>query len=95
MNNIHGRRINNDILRRAGSGYTASHGRDFMLAQDPWYMGVTLQYGPDGAVYAGDWSDTVARALSRASHSPESALSTARSDSPLTSAASVALRTCS
>ncbi len=58
MNNIHGKRINNDILRRAGSGYTASHGPDVMFSKDPWYMGVTLQYGPDGAVYASDWSDT-------------------------------------
>jgi putative membrane-bound dehydrogenase-like protein len=57
-NNIHGKRINNDILQRSGSGYTASHGRDIMRAQDPWYMGVTLRYGPDGAVYASDWSDT-------------------------------------
>lgn len=58
MNNIHGRRINNDRLHRRGSGYTASHAPDLMVAQDPWYMGVTLQYGPDGAVYASDWSDT-------------------------------------
>src|SRR5688572_24550321 len=50
MNNIHGKRINNDLLKRAGSGYTAPHGRDVMISKDPWYMGVTLQYGPDGAV---------------------------------------------
>ena len=58
MNNVHGRRINNDILRRAGSGYTASHGLDVMRSKDPWYMGVTLKYGPDGAVFVSDWSDT-------------------------------------
>lgn len=57
-NNIHGRRINNDLLRREGSGYTASHGQDLMRSKDPWYMGVTLRYGPDGAVFASDWSDT-------------------------------------
>ncbi|MDZ4685454.1 MAG: PVC-type heme-binding CxxCH protein [Planctomycetaceae bacterium] len=57
-NNIHGRRINNDLLERAGSGYTASHGPDVLRSKDPWYMGVTLRYGPDGAVYASDWSDT-------------------------------------
>lgn len=56
--NIHGRRINNDILHRAGSGYTASHGADVMRSRDPWFMGVTLRYGPDGAVYVTDWSDT-------------------------------------
>jgi putative membrane-bound dehydrogenase-like protein len=58
MNNIHGHRINNDILRRKGSGYTASHNSDLMLSADKWYMGVTLQYGPDGGVFASDWSDT-------------------------------------
>src|SRR5689334_5333416 len=58
MCNIHGRRINNDILRRKGSGYTASHGKDFMIAGDPWFMGVTLRTGPDGSVFVSDWSDT-------------------------------------
>jgi hypothetical protein len=58
MNNIHGKRINNDILKRKGSGYTASHGPDLMRSADPWYMGVTLAYGPDGGVFASDWSDT-------------------------------------
>jgi putative membrane-bound dehydrogenase-like protein len=58
MNNVHGKRINNDLPRRAGSGYTASHGKDLMRSKDPWYMGVTLKYGPDGAVFVSDWSDT-------------------------------------
>ena len=58
MNNIHGRRINNDLLARKGSTYTASHGKDFMLSADPWFMGVTLAYGPGGEVYVSDWSDT-------------------------------------
>lgn len=57
-NNIHGRRINNDLLSREGSGYTAAHGPDLMRSRDPWYMGVTLRYGPDGSVFASDWSDT-------------------------------------
>lgn len=58
MNNIHGRRINNDLLERFGSGYTAHHGRDLMRSADPWFMGVTLRYGPDGGVFVSDWSDT-------------------------------------
>lgn len=58
MNNIHGRRINHDIPRRDGSGYSASHAPDLMRSRDPWYMGVTLRYGPAGEVYASDWSDT-------------------------------------
>lgn len=56
--NVHGRRINHDLLRRKGSGYVASHGKDFMVAGDPWFMGVTLRTGPDGSVYVSDWSDT-------------------------------------
>ena len=58
MNNIHGRRINNDLLKRFGSGYTASHGSDVMRSQDSWFMGVTLAYGFDGSVFVSDWSDT-------------------------------------
>lgn len=58
VNNTHGHRINHDLPARAGSGYTAAHGRTLMQSRDPWYMGVSLRYGPDGAVYAADWSDT-------------------------------------
>ena len=58
MNNIHGRRINQDRLTRKGSGYSASHAPDVMRARDPWFVGVTLAYGPDGGVYVSDWSDT-------------------------------------
>ncbi|VTT96410.1 membrane-bound dehydrogenase domain-containing protein : Putative membrane-bound dehydrogenase OS=Singulisphaera acidiphila (strain ATCC BAA-1392 / DSM 18658 / VKM B-2454 / MOB10) GN=Sinac_5736 PE=4 SV=1: Cytochrom_C [Gemmataceae bacterium] len=58
MCNVHGRRINNDVLKAKGSGYTASHGKDFMLSADPWFMGVTLRTGPDGSVFVSDWSDT-------------------------------------
>jgi putative membrane-bound dehydrogenase-like protein len=57
-NNIHGKRVNNDLLARSGSGYVASHGKDFLKSKDPWHMGVTIQYGPDGGVYVSDWSDT-------------------------------------
>ncbi len=57
-NNIHGRRINNDLLRHKGSGYVASHGPDLMRSKDSWFMGVTLAYGPNGEVYVSDWSDT-------------------------------------
>jgi hypothetical protein len=58
MNNIHGRRINHDRLARKGSGYTATHAPDVMRAADPWFVGVTLAYGPDGGVYVSDFSDT-------------------------------------
>lgn len=57
-NNIHGKRINNDLPRRSGSGYVASHGKDLLRSTDPWFVGVTLAYGPAGEVYVSDWSDT-------------------------------------
>ena len=58
MCNVHGHRVNRDILKRVGSGYTASHGKDFAISTDPWFMGVTLKTGPDGSVFVSDWSDT-------------------------------------
>lgn len=58
MCNIHGKKINRDVLVRKGSGYVATHGKDLMTAKDPWFMGVTLKMGPDGSVYVSDWSDT-------------------------------------
>ena len=58
MNNIHGRRINHDRLARKGSGYAASHAPDVIRVRDPWFVGVTLAYGPDGGVYVSDFSDT-------------------------------------
>ena len=57
MSNTHGRRINNDILQRKGSGYVGLHGEDFMKSKNPWYKGVTQLYGPDGAVFMSDWTD--------------------------------------
>jgi putative membrane-bound dehydrogenase-like protein len=56
--NIHGRRVNMDVLSRHGSGYVASHGDDFLKVPDPWFRGLELKYGPDGGVYLTDWSDT-------------------------------------
>ncbi len=56
--NVHGRRVNNDILKRKGSGYVASHGKDLMVSADPWFMGVTLRLDPGGGVLVSDWSDT-------------------------------------
>ncbi len=56
--NLHGNRVNHDLLERAGSGYVAHHGKDFLLAHDPWFRGLSLQYGPDGGVFVSDWTDT-------------------------------------
>src|SRR4029453_219977 len=57
MNNIHGHRANSDRLQRSGSGYSASHGPDFLLANDSWSQLLNLRYGPDGSVFAIDWYD--------------------------------------
>jgi putative membrane-bound dehydrogenase-like protein len=57
MGNIHGRRINMDILKPKGSGYVASHGKDFLLANDAWARFINMRYGPDGNVYVIDWYD--------------------------------------
>ena len=56
--NFHGRRANQELLTRDGSGYVAKHGQDMLLSADPFFRGIELSYGPDGAVYAIDWSDT-------------------------------------
>ncbi len=58
MCNLHGNRLNNDILEPKGSTYVARHGKDFMLANDPWFRGIALCSGPDGAMYVSDWCDT-------------------------------------
>ncbi|MSU78734.1 MAG: dehydrogenase, partial [Gemmataceae bacterium] len=58
MCNLHGNRINHDILERNGSTYVARHAKDFMHANDPWFRGIAIHYGPDGGVYVADWTDT-------------------------------------
>jgi putative membrane-bound dehydrogenase-like protein len=57
MGNIHGRRINMDILHPKGSGFVASHGKDFLLANDAWARFINMRYGPDGNVFLIDWYD--------------------------------------
>lgn len=56
--NLHGHRINHDSLNASGSGYVARHERDFLFANDEWFRGLELKYGPDGSVFMTDWSDT-------------------------------------
>lgn len=57
MHNIHGNRVNNDRLQRHGSGYVGDRAPDLMLANDKWFRGINLKYGPDGSVYVIDWYD--------------------------------------
>ena len=57
MNNIHGYRTNSDVLERDGSGYTSSHGDDFILTNDSWSQWLDYVYGPAGSMYVIDWYD--------------------------------------
>ena len=59
FHNVHGNRINCDILEpEAGtSGFVGHHGKDLMLANDHYFRGINLRYGPDGTVYLIDWYD--------------------------------------
>jgi putative membrane-bound dehydrogenase-like protein len=57
MNNIHGARLNRDILTPKGSGFVGSHGPDFLLANDSWSQILNFRCGPDGNVYMIDWYD--------------------------------------
>jgi hypothetical protein len=57
MVNTHGNRLLYDKLERSGCGYVGRHGENFFMANDPWFRGVSVQYGPDGAAYATDWND--------------------------------------
>jgi putative membrane-bound dehydrogenase-like protein len=58
MGNTHGHRLNNDSLARKGSGYSASHRPDFLMANDKWFKAVSVKQGPAGDCYVIDWSDT-------------------------------------
>ncbi len=55
--NIHGNRVNRDRLEKKGSGFIGRHCPDFLRAEDHWFVGLELVYGPDGGVYISDWSD--------------------------------------
>lgn len=57
MHNVHGNRINECALEQTGSGYVGHRAGDTMLANDRWFRGINLKYGPDGSVYLIDWYD--------------------------------------
>lgn len=56
-NNLHGNRVNNDRLLPAKSSYVGAHSDDLIFANDPWFRGMSIKYGPDGGVYISDWHD--------------------------------------
>ena len=55
--NLHGARINQEILQTNKSTYVARHDDDLFMANDEWFRGLSLKYGPDGGVYITDWHD--------------------------------------
>ncbi|HVV99638.1 MAG TPA: PVC-type heme-binding CxxCH protein, partial [Planctomycetaceae bacterium] len=57
MNNIHGARLNEDLLTAEGSGYIGDAAPDFCFTNDSWSQIIYLTYGPDGQVYMIDWYD--------------------------------------
>lgn len=57
MNNIHGARLNVDVLTATGSGYSGDGAPDFCRTNDLWSQILYLRYGPDGQVYMIDWYD--------------------------------------
>jgi putative membrane-bound dehydrogenase-like protein len=58
MCNIHGSRLNRDSLHRTDRGYVGKHEKDFLFANDPWFRGICVKQGPEGALYVSDWTDT-------------------------------------
>ena len=58
MNNIHGARINEDVLAANGSGYVGDRAPDFCITNDKASQLLYLRTGPDGQVYLIDWYDT-------------------------------------
>ncbi len=57
MANIHEHALLSDELVKNGSGFIAKHHEDTVLANDPQWIGFSLEIGPDGAVYMLDWHD--------------------------------------
>ena len=55
--NLHGNRVNRDRLAASRSTYVGVHADDFLFANDPWFRGLSVKYGPDGGVYLSDWHD--------------------------------------
>lgn len=57
MGNIHDNSIHWDRVTPVGSSYKATFVRDFVRANDGWFMPVSTQTGPDGALWIMDWYD--------------------------------------
>ncbi len=59
FHDIHMNKLRCEQLVRAGSGMKALRKTDFAVSSDPWFRGLSPQYGPDGSVFVNDWYDKV------------------------------------
>lgn len=59
FNDIHMNKLRNEKFVADGSGTKSEKHGDFMISGDPWYRGLSPQYGPDGSVFVTDWYDRV------------------------------------
>ncbi|WP_373330629.1 PVC-type heme-binding CxxCH protein [Salmonirosea aquatica] len=57
MANIHEHGVLSDELIPKGSGFTAPHGDDFMMANNAQWVGFSMEVGPEGGLYVLDWHD--------------------------------------
>jgi len=54
---IHHHGMYTESFERTDSGYVGKHVGDFMMANDPLYLGFNHEFGPDGGLYVIDWYD--------------------------------------
>ncbi|MFK7848107.1 MAG: PVC-type heme-binding CxxCH protein [Rhodothermales bacterium] len=57
MANIHEHAVLSDVLETKGSGFVATHGDDFLMANNAQWIGFSMEIGPEGAMYVLDWHD--------------------------------------
>ena len=54
---IHHHGMYTEAFEPKGSGFVGKHVGDFMMANDPVYLGFNHDFGPDGGLYVIDWYD--------------------------------------
>lgn len=59
FHDIHMNRLRCERFVPQGSGFRSEKVADFMVSEDPWFRGLSPQYGPDGGVFISDWYDAV------------------------------------
>lgn len=57
MGNIHDSSVHQDKLTPEGSSFKATFMRDLIRGNDGWFRPVSIQGGPDGALWVMDWYD--------------------------------------